>query len=149
EIYRLHNVELKQKNDELNRLVQELQSMQASLIQSERMAGLGSLVAGISHELNSPLGVIRSSVDVVSRALDRIGQAQNGDLISLLRANQQLAVDGLRRIQDLVARLKSFARLDEAEYQQADLLEGIRAAVALLRPLVPECVDVSAHLDPL
>lgn len=149
EIYRLRNVELKEKNDELKRLVEEMQSMQARLLQSERMAGLGSLVAGISHELNSPLGVICSAVDVVGRALDRLHQAPNPDLIALLRANQGLAVDGLRRIQDLVARLKSFARLDEAEYQQTDLLEGIRAAVALLRPLMPEGVDVREQLDPL
>ncbi|NJK69634.1 MAG: AAA family ATPase [Microcoleus sp. SU_5_3] len=62
---------LYQKNQELRDTLQQLEATQEELIQSEKMAALGQLVAGVAHEVNTPLGAIRSSAGNVSKFLDQ------------------------------------------------------------------------------
>jgi len=61
---------LQEKNEYLSQTLQQLKATQDQLIQSEKMASLGQLVAGIAHEINNPLGVIRSSVNNITAILD-------------------------------------------------------------------------------
>ncbi len=61
---------LHQKNEQLANTLQELKLTQQELIQSEKMAALGQLIAGIAHEINTPLGAIRASIGNISTALD-------------------------------------------------------------------------------
>ncbi|MSP60040.1 MAG: HAMP domain-containing protein [Myxococcales bacterium] len=58
-------VELVAANRQLERTLSELQQAQAQLVLSERLAGLGALVAGIAHEINSPAGAIQGAVDTL------------------------------------------------------------------------------------
>jgi two-component system, NtrC family, sensor kinase len=57
--------ELKSQNEELNKTLEYLRKTQKQLIQKEQMASLGKLMAGIAHEINTPLGAINSSVEAV------------------------------------------------------------------------------------
>ena len=76
--------ELQAANEELARTVTELKDTQSQLIHSERMAGLGTLVAGLAHEINTPAGAIHGSAQVLSetltRALRRLGTLLASDL---------------------------------------------------------------------
>lgn len=140
EIHRLRNVELA-------RLVEELQLTQARLVASEKMAAVGGLVAGVTHEINSPLGVIRSSSDTTLRCAERIAatavDSRIAPVTEALRASSQLIGEATGRIETLVTRLKSFAGLDRADYSQFDLLRGLDDVIALLDPVLSGRVRVN------
>jgi signal transduction histidine kinase len=71
---RLRTTELTEINAELGKALADLREAQAQLVLSERMAGLGLLVAGVAHEINSPTSAIRGSIDGLAGALARVSQ---------------------------------------------------------------------------
>ena len=127
---------------------QELRQRQAQLVQAQKMASLGQLVAGVAHEINNPIGAVNSAADVAGRcvtkldahlAAEREGAHDPGQRVALrktldiLRRNVGLIVDGGQRIGTVVRSLRDFAQLDEAEFQTADVHQGLDSSLDLLR----------------
>ena len=140
EIQRLRNVELAQA-------LQDVQAAQAQMIQSEKMAALGDLVAGVAHELNSPLAVIMSSSqlnDTLSARLvcNPVDPSKQVRALETFNENNQAIHAAAARINRIVRSLKGFARLDEAEYQLADLHRGIEETLVLLEPKYRDRVEI-------
>ncbi len=154
EIYRLRNVELKQKNDQLQDTIKELNAAQAQLIQSGKMVALGNLVAGIVHEINNPLGVIKSGNDLCGRVAGKILNLLNSDTdaaeiqkqlnksLEVLQKNTHNNTVATERIIHIINSLKNFARLDEAEFQKADIHEGLDNTLNLLGYEMPETMRI-------
>ena len=145
--------ELQSQNEALERALVDLRDTQQELVMQEKMASLGKLTAGISHEMNTPLGAMQSSMDVVERCIGRIvegleadqGSGDHTDLdktLGLLRNSGRTAAEGAERIDAIVQSLRTFVRLDEAESQLADLHEGLDSAVALLNTRLGAGVNV-------
>jgi signal transduction histidine kinase len=131
---RQRTAELTEANAQLTETLRELRQTQARLVQSEKMAALGALVAGVAHEINTPLGAITSNVDVVLRGLGKLG-APRADAVRLLDELLRTTAQACQRISAIVKNLKNFARLDEAEWKPADLREGMDSTLALVEHL--------------
>lgn len=136
---KLHAEELELKN-------REIQETRSQLVQSEKMAALGNLVAGVAHEINTPLGAINSNTDLGGRALEKLKSTLEQTLDSLpaskaeqiekylnaLIETNKTSQIAAARILGIVRSLRNFARLDEAERKRADLHEGIISTLTLL-----------------
>jgi signal transduction histidine kinase len=119
----------------------DLRYAQAELVESKRMSAVVRLVAGIAHELNSPLGALGSSLDVVSRCADRIRarlatpEADPNAALKMVDLQAEASAtgrDAVARVSELVERLEGFVQLDEAETREVDLYDGLEAAIRLL-----------------
>ena len=113
----------------------QYQEKQARLLLQEKMASMESLVAGVAHELNNPLGAVDSAADVARRCLERLhaDDPRQEQALKLLADNLAVIGAASARIDQLVKSLRSFAQLDEAEYQLCDLREGLDSALVLLQ----------------
>lgn len=133
--------EVERQKKDLQSTLEELKKTQVQLVQSEKMASLGQLVAGIAHEINTPLGAINSNNDIIQRCTEKIEEGNLG-VIGILKNVLPITQDAIDRINILVKSLKNFARLDEAEFQEADLHEGICSTLDLIRHEIKGRVNI-------
>ncbi len=159
EIYRLKNVELKEKNDELEQALKKLQAMQAQLLQSGKMAALGNLVAGIAHEINNPTGTIKSAADVSDRGIQKLlNVLQSIDIpethqnyrelkrtVEVLLQNNQNINDATKRIVRICKSLNSFTQLDKSEYQKTNINEGLESTLTLINHELENRIEVKTE----
>lgn len=155
---------LKQANDELGRerkaLIESLaqtRQAQSRLLQSEKMAAVGQLAAGVAHEINNPIGFVNSnfsSLTTYSERLftlidayeklegemplehpSRVAIARARELADLEYLRQDIpellreSSDGLARVKRIVADLKDFSHVDESDWQDADINSGIESTL--------------------
>jgi PAS domain S-box-containing protein len=106
--------------------VTEARLVEAKLVQSERLASLGLLAAGVAHEINNPLTYVIGSLEVVARSLE-IGRVDPGTLSRLVRD----ARDGAERVRSIVRDLKMFSRVEEVRATQVDVRGPLEAAIAM------------------
>lgn len=151
-----YKADLEARNEELIRGKQQLQRLQAQIVQNEKMASIGQLAAGIAHELNNPVGFLYGNLDLlgscvndltrivrfyehvelppdIAQAADsfkeQIGYARTvADIDSILADCRE----GAERVRDIVQNLRTFSRLDEAELKPTDIHEGIESTIRIL-----------------
>jgi signal transduction histidine kinase len=150
-------IELEQALAAQNRALREAQ---AALVQTEKLASLGQLAAGMAHEINNPiayvannLAVLRRDVPAALQVLDKYREGlgplrgaapdvaaeaermeQEIDLPYIRDSLSRLferSLDGLRRVRDIVTNLRDFARLDEADFKEADLNAALRSTLEI------------------
>jgi signal transduction histidine kinase len=138
--------ELQARNAEIQGTLQQLRDTQHQLLIREKLASLGSLAAGIAHQVNTPIGAVIAAADVSDRCvlklLGRLEAASSieelrsdeafQEYVGVLRENNRVVASAAGRISTLIKSLRNFARLDEAEIQLADIHEGIDSTLALI-----------------
>ena len=129
---------VRERTAELEKTNQDLINTQAQLVQSAKMADLGQLVAGVAHEINTPVGAINSMHNTIVRAMDKLKVILHDDYPKMFHDNRKLAAilqaiedgnkviaNGTERVTGIVKRLRSFARLDCAAPRPAHLLDTL------------------------
>ncbi len=126
--------ELYEKNistvKELKAALQELKETQVQLINSEKMASLGQLVAGVAHEINTPVASIKSNNSIIKKIVQKLDKNEFSDTLDEII---NLDAEAINRINNIVVSLKKFVRLDEAELQEADINSEIDLTLDLIR----------------
>jgi len=147
---------LDEKNNELTHLFNELQNKEAQLIHSEKMASLGQLVAGISHELNNPISFIYANMKVLTEYINELddlldsigGQMEKGlekkfeELMSEFRSIIDDSSNGSHTVKEIVQNLRSFSRIDQAEWKDASLVLGIESSLKILKHQIPNRIKI-------
>jgi signal transduction histidine kinase len=151
-------IELEQTLAEQNRALREAQ---AALVQTEKLASLGQLAAGIAHEINNPIAYVANNLAVLRRDVPAVIQLLDAyrsgrELLraaapDLLAETQRLeeevdlsyvrdslprlferSLEGLKRVRDIVRNLRDFARLDEADFKEADLNAALQSTLEII-----------------
>lgn len=151
-----YKADLEARNEELLRGKQQLQRLQAQIVQNEKMASIGQLAAGIAHELNNPVGFLYGNLDLLEscvRDLTRVVRffdsarlgPEDAAAAAALKAEigyERTVADldsiiadcreGAERVRDIVQNLRTFSRLDEAEFKRTDIHEGLDSTIRIL-----------------
>ncbi|OHC80511.1 MAG: histidine kinase [Rhodoferax sp. RIFCSPLOWO2_12_FULL_60_11] len=152
------NETLQQEKERQAILIKRLEEAQNQLLQSERMASIGQLAAGVAHEINNPVGFVNSNLGSLQRyvtdmlrllsvyekaegalpgaAIQEINQVKADIDVEFLRedvANLLVeSLDGLKRVTRIVQDLKDFSHVDESERQWADLEAGLESTLRVV-----------------
>lgn len=174
---RMRGEELSAMNEIMEQTIEELKTTQGQLIQSEKMASLGQLTAGIAHEINNPINFVYAGVDNLKQSLDELfklmlayekienmpDSAEQAKAISqavqlkkalyyeenktLIGRTLQSIRYGASRTAEIVKGLRNFSRLDEAELKTAHIHEGIDNALILLNHQLKDRIEVVKEYD--
>jgi two-component system NtrC family sensor kinase len=154
-------IKLKKSHADLQDAYAKLQDIQSQLLQSEKMASIGQLAAGVAHEINNPIGYVYSNLGSLQKYLDDVFSvldayekfepllASHAEAISVVRAIKQKADleflredvaalmgesrEGITRVKKIVQDLKDFSHVgSEEEWQQADLRHGIDSTLNIV-----------------
>ena len=168
------NKELMQEKGEQGKLIQQLQEAQSHLLQSEKMASIGQLAAGVAHEINNPIGYVYSNLGTLEkyvqdlfRMLDKYEQSEAVISDAEVKAGLQAARksldiaflkedlgslmsesrDGITRVKNIVQNLKDFSHVDAAdEWQFADLHAGINSTLNIVNNEIKYKAEVVMQL---
>jgi len=157
-------VELSESNQELNKTLEDLKQTQSQLVESEKMASLGQLTAGIAHEINNPINFVTSNIKPLKRDIelifDALTEIENVSISDSSPAEKQKRIkeykeemdfdyltveikhlikginEGASRTAEIVKGLKIFSRLDEDDLKRADINKGLESTMIIANNLL-------------
>jgi len=159
--------------EKLSNANEELKQSESQLVHSEKMASIGVLSAGVAHEINNPIGFIRSNLEVLAEYFDDLNKyhleikeqlslesdqtmqkslAEKYDIEFLFEDASPLlasSIGGVDRVVEIVKSLKTFARTDLPEKELCDINEGLNATLTMAWNELKYSCKVNVDLQPL
>lgn len=162
-------LELQESYQTLESTLKDLKEAQSQLVDSEKMAGLGQLTAGIAHEINNPINFVTSNIKPLELDIDELNEViqmyeeldLEGDLPAQITAIEKFKNridlnfvreeiksllsgigEGAKRTAEIIRSLKNFSRLDENDTKPVDLNEGLDSTLVLVRSTFPDNLDI-------
>lgn len=157
----IRNNALYEKSLEQQSLIAKLQEAHDQLIQSEKMASVGQLAAGVAHEINNPIGFVNANMGTLGQYIDtlfdvigqyeelfghipatpillsKLHQIQSNAELNFVKDDVQSllseSLDGLRRVKEIVQSLKDFSRMGETVWLEADVHQGIDSTLNIVK----------------
>lgn len=170
------NFEFEQQNEELKSTLDEIKRIQNQLVQSEKMASLGVLSAGIAHEINNPINFVYAGInsllkdfediEPVIKAIHKINPETDNlkqILLEIKNLKEEYYFDdafeaiphiikdiklGADRTAQIVKGLKSFSRMDKELYETFDIHNGLNTALLLLKNKYKNHIEIIKDYDP-
>lgn len=156
---------------QLEHTLKELQKTQVQLIQTEKMSGLGRMVAGVAHEINNPVNFIYGNFDYLENYvysllnLIKLYQQEYPQPSSKIQEeftaiNLDFMIEdlckmissmkfGTERIREIVLSLRNFSRLNQAEKKRVNIHEGIESTLLILNHRIKQGIEIVKHFDNL
>lgn len=147
-----------QRNKELRNALKDIEEMQKRLILKEKMASLGTLVTSITHEINTPLGVINSNSDICLRSLERLAETIDTSkaissnelpkalkIVSNLNGNHQLIIQAGERLGEIVKNLQKLISEDDLAIQEYNINKGIENSLKMFSREFKENIKLSKN----
>ncbi|MFY0687186.1 MAG: tetratricopeptide repeat protein [Cyclobacteriaceae bacterium] len=132
------NKKLTLSNRELNQTLENLKQTQSKLVQSEKMASLGTLTAGVSHEINNPLNFVQGAYDGLSEYFDKNKSTEFENTEALL----DIIKTGIERISKIVKGLNQFSRTNENMNEACDIHSILDNCLTILHDKHKNRVDI-------
>lgn len=155
---------------------EQLEQAQIQLLQSEKMASLGQLAAGVAHEINNPIGFVNSNlgtlkkysekiVDVISQLSRLVEESKNDELINNFRSIKSKSkidfiiedidsiidesMEGTGRVKQIVLDMKNYSRIDSKKLEEYNINEGIESTLNIVRNEIKYNCEVKKDLNEL
>ncbi|WP_165836286.1 sensor histidine kinase [Taibaiella soli] len=170
--------ELKSANEDLNIAMNTLKDAQTQLVESEKMASLGQLTAGIAHEINNPINFVTANVSPLKRdialIIDTLGKFEElalGDEMDQVAKKQKVASlkedieydylmteidyllkgisEGSERTAEIVKGLRIFSRVDEDDLKKVNIHEGVDSSIIIVNSLLNDKIKIEKHYGDL
>ena len=130
--------QISQKKEELESAIKELKETQLQLINSEKMASLGQLIASVAHEINTPLGAISANNEM----MEKLFNSFDVSTLDILKEMNGIDKEAIKRITNIVQSLKRFVRLDETVQQEANINEELDLTLELIRHKIKKGFEI-------
>lgn len=147
-----------ERTEKLQKAFDDLKMAQTKLLQNEKMASIGQLAAGVAHEINNPVGFIRSNLTTLGKYVDKLKayldalentcqELPEGHRDELRRKRKEYkitylledipdllveSIEGADRVRTIVQNLKSFSRVDQSQYAEADINECLESTINIV-----------------
>lgn len=126
----MQTAEIQRKSTELESALNELKSTQAELVQSAKLASLGTLSAGIAHEINNSLNYVNGALQPLEDILNRSAMGTERDRIKKLFSVMK---DGLHLTLDIIRSLRTYTGLNQAKFNDVNIKNVVNSALTILR----------------